>query len=317
MAWPCRNNMWRDIEKTRATYAAVAHAIARFEPVIMCVRPDLIDNARNHLGTDIELLEMPLDDSWMRDIGPSFLVNDQGAVAAGTSFNFNAWGGKYPTYAEDAQTARRILEHQAMDVISSELFAEGGSFYVDGDGTVLTTDTCLNNPNRNPDWTREQIETELKRMLGAEKVIWLPGDPIDEETDGHIDCSAAFARPGAVVVKTTDDDNDPRKPYLDSFVAALEQTTDAKDRSFEILSLPEAPPEVCVTEQFCRAYANYYLANGAVIAHAYGIALDDEVRERLGSYYPGREVVQIPVEHLAEGGGGIHCITQQQPASIS
>lgn len=210
--------------------------------------------------------------------------------------------------------AERILERAGVDAIYSSLIAEGGGLCVDGEGTLLTTTTCFPNSNRNPDWSRDQIEEELKARLGVRKVIWLPGDPLDDETDGHIDGIATFSRAGSIIVEASSDSNDPRKAFFDTLREQLESETDAQGRHFELLPLPEAPASCAIGDRFCLSYVNFYIANGAVIAPSYGIKTDEEVRERLQSYFPGREIVQVRIDHIAEGGGGIHCITQQQPA---
>ncbi|MEO0425783.1 MAG: agmatine deiminase family protein [Pseudomonadota bacterium] len=315
MAWPCREGMWEDPQATAEAYTRVAHAIADYEPVAMLVPPHLAKGARHHLGADITLIEMPIDDSWCRDTGPTFVRSDDGTLA-GVSFTFNAWGGKYHPHDQDALIGERILRTLQLPVIHSALVAEGGGFCVDGEGTLLTTDTCFPNPNRNPDWSRAQIDEELKTRLGVEKVIWIPGDPIDPETDGHVDCIAAFAAPGRLIIKDSEDGDDPRKPYFDSVRAALADQTDARGRPLELLPLPEARVDGREGERFCLSYVNFYLANGAVIAPAYGIAADDLVRERLSNYYPGREVRMVNIDAIAVGGGGIHCITQQQPGVV-
>lgn len=312
MAWPVRTEMWPDIDKTCADYARVALAIAEFEPVTMVVPPGFQSRARHFLGSDIDIVEMPIDDSWLRDTGPNFVLSDQ-AETAGVCFGFNAWGNKYQPYAQDAELAGKILEHCGIKAIRSSLIAEGGGICVDGEGTLLTTLSCFPNQNRNPDWSIEDIEAELKLHLGVKKVIWLPGDPLDNETDGHIDGIAAFAAPGKIIVASASHDNDPRKPFFDELRHQLEQQSDSKGRKFELLELPEAPSHCAIGERFCLSYVNFYIANNAVIAPAYGVATDAEVKERLQSYFPGREIVQIRIDHIAEGGGGIHCITQQQP----
>lgn len=312
MAWPCREIVWTDIEATRRAYAAVAHAIRRFEPVCMLVPPAQEAGARNLLGADIELLVAPIDDSWARDSGPCFVADDAGRIA-GVSFGFNAWGGKYQPCDQDALMARRICEQLGVAVLESPMVAEGGGLCVDGEGTLLTTDSCFPNANRNPGWSRDAIEHELVRTLGVEKVIWLPGDPEDAETDGHVDGIACFARPGAVIIESSADPDDPRRPFFESVREVLAHSSDARGRRFELLELPEAPPEVMRGERYCPSYVNFYLANGAVIAPAYACAEDAVVRERLQSYFPDREIVLVPIDDIAEGGGGIHCITQQQP----
>jgi agmatine deiminase len=316
MAWPCREGMWDDPDATRRAYAAVALAIAEFEPVTMVVPPRLVGQARDYLGSDITLLELPIDDSWARDSGPNFVRNDAGELA-GVCFGFNAWGGKYTPYADDARMAGRILESIGVPAIRSTLIAEGGGLCVDGEGTLLTTDTCFPNANRNPHWSREEIAQELQTRLGVDKVIWLPGDPLDRETDGHVDGVATFAAPGRVIIEGSEDDDDPRRPYFDALRDALDGQTDARGRPLELVTLPEAPWDVSRGERFCCSYVNFYIANGAIIAPSYGIDLDDAVRERLQALFPTRRIVMVPITDIAVGGGGIHCITQQQPKAES
>ncbi len=312
MAWPCRDGMWANNDATAQNYADVAHAIRRFEPVTMLVPDWEMDRAKQYLGSDIDIFEVPIDDSWARDSGPNFVVNDEGDIA-GVCFTFNAWGEKYEPYDQDALMAERILEYAGVPAIHSGLVAEGGGLCVDGEGTLLTTDTCFPNRNRNPDWSRDEIEDELKRMLGVEKVLWLPGDPLDNETDGHVDGLAAFASPGKVVLETAGGE-DERVPYFEELRAALESMTDARGRQLEIVEVPEADWSCATNDRFCLSYVNFYIANGAVIAPSYGVATDDLARERLQDCFPNREIVLVPIAGVAEGGGGIHCITQQQPA---
>ena len=312
MAWPCRDEMWSDLRDTERAYAGVAHAIARFEPVTMLVPPGRTQRAAQLLGSDIEIIELPMDDSWVRDTGPNFAINPAGELA-GVCFRFNAWGGKYAPYDQDALIARRILEHLDIPAIQSELIAEGGGLCVDGEGTLLTTDTCFPNSNRNPDWTRDDIERELMAQLGVDKVLWLPGDPLDMETDGHVDGLAAFVAPGKIALEAASDPE--RVEYLGELRAAVESMTDARGRSLEIIEIPEAEWSIATNDRFCLSYVNFYIANGAVIAPAYGAHTDDVARERLQSCFPDRDIVMVPIAAIAEGGGGIHCITQQQPAA--
>jgi agmatine deiminase len=311
MAWPCREELWTNLEATCGAYRDVAHAIRRFEPVTMVTRPEQVDSARSVLGTDIDILEIPIDDSWTRDTGPNFVIDDSRELS-GVCFTFNAWGQKYPGYEEDARLGRRILDHIGLAAIESPLVAEGGGLFVDGEGTLLTTDTCFPNANRNPDWSRDQIEDELKRLLGVEKVLWLPGDPLDRETDGHVDGLATFARPGMVIIESAGEES--RKPYFRQLREAVESMTDARGRQLELLEIPEADGALATSDRYCLSYVNFYIVNGAVIAPAYGAPSDDLARERLQSCFPDREVVMVPIAAIAEGGGGIHCITQQQPA---
>ncbi|NNE22449.1 MAG: agmatine deiminase family protein [Rhizobiales bacterium] len=315
MAWPCRNEVWgKHLAATKLAYAEVAHAVARFEPVSMVVPPAQMPDARNHLGSDITLVEMEIDDSWTRDSGPCF-VSDGTAMKA-VCFTFNAWGNKYTPFDRDALMARRIAEHADIPPVFSQLTAEGGSISVDGEGTLLTTESCFPNPNRNPDWTRDEITDELKDRLGVEKVIWLPGNPLEVETDGHVDGIAMFTSPGHVIVETTADGAHPWAQIMQANIEALRGETDARGRPLQLTLIGEAeslelPPQD--DERFCRSYVNFYIANGAIIAPSYGIEEDAQACDVLAGCFPDREIVLVPIRDIAIGGGGIHCITQQQP----
>ncbi len=313
MAWPCREEIWfRGLPAAQAAFVEVAHAIARFEPVTMLAPPFAAGAARDRLGSDIEVVEMPIDDSWTRDTAPSFVIED-GALKA-SCFTFNAWGGKYEPHADDAEMGRRIAAHLGLQTASSDLTFEGGGLSTDGEGTLLVTESCLMNPNRNPGWSRDEIDAELTRLLGVEKVIWLPGDWDEEETDGHVDGIAVFAGPGRVMIETPGRDPIPWADALHANRAALEGQTDAKGRPIELIPIEPASAADPSGERFCTAYVNFYICNGAVIAPAYGIEADARTRDLLEDTFPGREVVQVMVPDIAIGGGGIHCITHEEPA---
>ena len=197
----------------------------------------------------------------------------------------------------------------------SWLVAEGGGVTVDGEGTVITTESCFLNKNRNPDRTREEIEAELCRTLGAEKVIWIPGDPEETETDGHVDGIAAFIEPGRVLVEVNHDKTDPHYPVGVKNTAALKTQTDAKGRTLELEFIQEGIYHEDVWNGGCSSYINSYLANGGVIVPGYGYDRDHEAVECYQALYPDREVVQCQIQSLALGGGGVHCVTQQQPVN--
>jgi agmatine deiminase len=315
MAWPCRAGLWADAEGTQRTYAEVANTIARFEPLKMLAPTHTLDAARALLGEGVELVEMSIDDSWARDSGPNFLVNAAGEVA-GSTWEFNAWGGKYDPYDQDALMGSRILKHAGAREFTSRLIAEGGGVTVDGEGTVITTESCFLNKNRNPDWTRAEVEAELCRTLGAEKVIWIPGDVTDTETDGHIDGIAAFIEPGRVLVEVNPDKSDPHYEIGQINTEALKNQTDAKGRKLQLEFIDEGIYHPGIWNEGCSSYVNTYLANGAVIVSGYGYERDAGAVETYRKLYPEREVVQVQINDIAVGGGGVHCITQQQPAPI-
>ena len=314
MAWPCREGLWANAEATQRTYADVANAISRFEPLKMLAPARKLETARALLNDGVEILEMAIDDSWTRDSGPNFLIDAAGELA-GSTWEFNAWGGKYDPHDQDALMGSRILELAGVREYSSRLVAEGGGVTVDGEGTVITTESCFLNPNRNPNWSRAEVEAELCRTLGAEKVIWIPGDVSDTETDGHIDGIAAFIEPGRVLVEINPDATDPHFEIGQINTAALKNQKDARGRELQLEFIDEGIYHPDVWNGGCSSYVNSYLANGAVIVPGYGYERDRAAVETYRKLYPEREIVQVQIHDIAVGGGGVHCITQQQPAS--
>lgn len=315
MMWPSRSEVWDDMAVTKRNYADVAHAIRDFEPVTMVVGAQDVADARNILGSDIELFECPIDDSWARDAGPVFLKNDAGEKA-GVSFQFNAWGGKYAPYHNDAAASDAILSSVDADIFSSELTAEGGGFHVDGNGTILTTRSCFPNENRNPDWSGQDIERELKDLLGGEKVIWLPGNPLEVETDGHVDIIAQFVAPGVVAIADEEDKDHSWHKQNAANIAAIDGQTDVDGNPIQLVKIPEATDALAGHEKFCRSYVNSYICNGAVVLPKFDVRQDGEAREIYQDLFPSREIVMVPIWAIGIGGGGIHCITQQEPAAL-
>ncbi|WP_412543243.1 agmatine deiminase family protein [Longispora sp. K20-0274] len=314
MAWPARAELWgAHLDEAKRDYAGVARAIADFEPVVMVCPPGTAGEVRDLCGTDhIVPVEIPIDDSWSRDSGPVFVRDGLGEVAV-VQFGFNAWGGRWYPHDDDARLATRIGERLGLRVFQAPFVLEGGAFYVDGEGTVLTTEQCLLNPNRNPDLTREEIERGLCDYLGASKVVWLPyGHSFDvgpEGTDGHIDGVAQLVGPGHVLLEA------PTTPGASEYararhnLAALSATPDAAGRAFRV-SLLDPGPDAAVS------YANHYLANDAVIVPVNGDGTDEAALKALAEVYPGREIVAVPGATIALGGGGPHCVTQQIPDGV-
>jgi agmatine deiminase len=314
MAWPTRQSIWGTrFAAVKSDYARLAATIARFEPVRMVASPADATEARRSCGPAVSVVELPIDDSWARDAGPVFLVDDQGGVSA-SAWRFTAWGHKYHPHDQDALLARRIAAHLDVPLVTSDLALEGGAILVDGEGTLVTTETCLLNANRNPGLSRAEVDAELMRVLGVHKVIWLPGDPLETETNGHIDGLMAFTAPGRALFEVNDDRSDPRFEILQENRRALELATDARGRKIDIIPIIEADRSTEVGDRYCRSYVNFYIANDAVIAPAYLRPSDAEVADVLRGAYPDREIVMLPIGAIATGGGGFHCITQQQPA---
>jgi len=320
MCWPTRSRAyWGDhYVLAQATYAAVARAIAAFEPVLVIAAPGEGGDARSYCGShDIEVVELPIDDSWIRDSGPIFVLGPQGEPAA-ADFLFNSWGEKYLPYDKDAEIGARVCEHLGVKRYRAPLVLEGGAITVDGEGTLITTESCLLHPNRNPRLTKEQIEQGLKEYLGVEKVIWLKsglGPEEDRDTDGHVDGVAAFIGPGRVLLHMVRDRSHPDYENLLENRRRLE-TTDARGRPLEVVEVDlRGDPVRLAGVTVIETYVNFYQANGALVVPTGGTASDLAALDWLQSVMPEREVVGVPTPVIGYGGGGIHCITQQVPAA--
>lgn len=316
MVWPHRQVMWApDLDAVQTDYARLADTIARFEPVRMIADPKAAKRARRLCGDGVEIVTHPVDDSWFRDTGPSFVHRD--GELAGVDWRFNAWGGKTRAVAKDAALAARVLAEMGVPSIPSTLTTEGGGLNSDGRGTLLTTDTVMLNPNRNPGLTRAEAEAEFARTLGTRKVIWLPGNPYETGTDGHVDGIACFTAPGKILAEIDPMDSPEEAAVGQSNLDMLNAVTDADGRPLEITLLYSARRRTVETTEnfgFCNCYINFYVCNGAVIMPGYGEPADAPARATIQAAFPNREVVQLPIPALATGGGGIHCVTQQEPA---
>ncbi len=314
MAWPCREALWGEgLEAARDATAEVAKAIAAFEPVTMVVNPDSLAEVSLRFSAGVSCLPMALDDSWMRDTGPSFLVDGRGGLA-GVSWRFNGWGERYLPYDNDAALAAALLDHVEVERIDAPLILEGGSIHVDGEGTLITTEECLLNPNRNANLWREEIERILASHLGIRKVIWLARGLVDDETDGHVDNLVCFVRPGVVLALSAGDPQDANHERLADNLERLRHTTDAKGRQLEVIEVEQ--PKARLGDDGRRlalSYVNLYLANGGVVMPSFEDTVDQKAYETVVQCFPERKVVQVPALDIVVGGGGIHCITQQQP----
>ncbi|MEU6215270.1 agmatine/peptidylarginine deiminase [Streptomyces sp. NPDC090085] len=317
MAWPTRVDLWGSVlADVKEEYAAVARAIAEFEPVTMVAPPGHGADARAHCGDEeaITVVELPLDDSWFRDSAPLFVLDGAGN-RAGVDFRFNAWGRKHHPFDSDDRISGLLLDHLGIDRIASGMILEGGAVTVDGEGTLITTEQCLLHPNRNPGMSRDEIEAELKARLGVTKVVWLPyGGLLDTETDGHVDGVCAFAAPGTVVVSLPDDPDHPDHARMRANRAVLEATTDARGRRLEIIDVPQTAFTDLADGTIEVSYLNYYIANGGVVVPVAGLPQDEAALAVIASAHPGRKVVGVRALAIAFGGGGVHCITQQIPA---
>jgi agmatine deiminase len=314
MAWPCRRELWEGrLGAAKAESAGVANAVAAFEPVTMVAgSPADAAEARAACSAAVEILELPVDDSWLRDSGPIFVVDDHAAptVRTGVHFGFNAWGDKFEGYANDQAIGGLLARHVGTGVAQAPLVLEGGSIAVDGSGVLLTTEQCLLNPNRNPSLSRDQIEQHLKDYLGVTQVVWLgQGLLEDKDTDGHVDLIAAFTKPGTVLLQRAAADN----PNHDAMAANREIAVAAglEVIDFDPLAYAEVDGEPVVA-----SYLNFYVGDRFVVVPVAGQPeLDAEALARIGDAYgAAKEVIGVPGVIHAFGGGGPHCITQQVPA---
>ncbi len=337
MAWPERTDNWRlGAKPAQAAYAEIATAIAASEPVTMGVSDGQFEHARSALPESVRVVELTTDDAWLRDTGPTFLVDGKGG-RRGVDWRFNAWGGfdggLYFPWDRDARAAAKVLEVEGAGRYRAPIVLEGGAIHVDGEGTVLVTEQCLLNPNRNPELSREQIEAALNAYLGTEKVVWLGQGVVADETDGHVDNLACFARPGVVMLTWAEDPADPQTAVSADAAARLEAASDARGRAFEIVRLPAPGPLAIAPEEaggvdvvegtqprragdrMAGSYVNFYLGNSRIVHPLLDERTDAEAAAILAATFPEREVVGVPAREILLGGGNIHCITQQVPAA--
>ncbi len=285
-------------------FSLVARTIARYQRCIVTVHAPLVSEARELCGPGVDILSVAAEDNWVRDCGPIILVNEHNGTQVMAGFRFNAWGEKYSPYDGCARLAEDLSTVTGTRFERSEMVLEGGSFYVDGQGTLLTTESCLLHPNRNPGMTRSEIEVELKRMLGVQKIIWLPGNPMEVETNGHIDGIASFIAPGKILFNGASPDMGDFYHVMQENRRALELATDVQGRHFEMLDLPvPRNPYNYDCDRFCDTYANYILVNGAVISTAFGVPEDEQAKLIFQKAFPGRTVELIPVTAISIGGG--------------
>lgn len=337
MLWPERGDVWHhNAEEACKAFSEVANAIAQFVPVVVGVSSsEYMARAQELLKEGVKIIVLPHDDAWARDVGPTFVINDRGELR-GIDWKFNAWGGitqgAYYPWDTDDKVAQRIIEYANVKRYRTEEFIlEGGSIHVDGEGTLLTTKQCLLNPNRNPHLSQEQIETYLREYLNISKIIWLDNGLYNDETDGHIDNIACFARPSEVILSWTDDPNSPNYSICRDAMAVLENSTDAKGRKLTVHKL-HLPQPVYITEEeysgiiksettrrstpnepLPASYVNFLICNDGIVMPVFNDPMDKLAIETLQSIFPQKKIVPVYSREIILGGGNIHCITQQQP----
>ena len=316
MAWPTSGyglgDSAEEADAARGAWSAVANAIARFEPVTMVVDQADADGARKWLDEGVELVTAPLDDAWIRDMGPTFVVADDGTLF-GVDWVFNGWGAQaWASWDNDALVARAVCDVVKVPVVNSPMINEGGGIHVDGAGTVLLTRTVQLGEGRNAHWTQQQVEDELRRTLGVDSFVWfergLTRDYDEFGTRGHVDIVACFSEPGTVLFH---DQRNPEHP--DYAVSAEVRAVLEAVPGLRVIAVP-APDTVRDDEGWVDySYINHYICNGAVILCAFDDPGDERAAEVLREAYPGRDIVLVDAREIFARGGGIHCITQQQP----
>ncbi len=332
MLWPERRDNWRaHARPAQRAFTAVAAAIARFEPVTVGVSTAQYAHARAELPQTVRVVELSSNDAWMRDVGPTFVINRAGELR-GVDWRFNAWGGLYRPCDLDDAVARKVLELERAPRYRAPIVNEGGAIHVDGQGTLLVTEQCLLNRNRNPQLARPQIEAHLRRYLGVSCIIWLGEGVIDDETSGHIDNLACFARPGEVCLTWCDDERDPQHRVSRDALERLTAARDARGRRLRVHKLPypgplfmtrreaagvargQGAPHRVAGQRLAGSYVNFYLANGGLVFPLLDARTDGAARRVLRQVFPGRKIIGVAAREILLGGGNIHCITQQQPA---
>ncbi|WP_407272749.1 agmatine deiminase family protein [Radiobacillus sp. PE A8.2] len=316
ISWPVKDSMCfpADYETVSKGYAEIIRAIAEFEPVTVIVNLSELEAIRNRFDEEnIEFLPFEHNDAWFRDNGPTMIVNDEGEVA-GVNWHFNAWGGKYEPWDLDDQVAPQLLKHYGMRQFNAPIVMEGGSIHVDGEGTLITTEECLLNVNRNPNWSKAQIEEILKQYLNVKKIIWLKRGLSGDETDGHVDNIACFAAPGKIMLQVCDDPNDENYAITQENLAILNNETDCLGRKLEIIPIQQPPKRIDDGQRLTLSYLNFYFVNGGIILPVFGGEAEETdalAVKLLSEFYPDRRIRTVDGMAIIREGGNVHCTTQQ------
>lgn len=317
MAWPPeqRRNIYPNLDAMRSQYANVASTIAEFEPVMLLATTETVDDARRHCSGKVEVIEQVLDDAWLRDIGPTFVLNESGQLG-GVDWQFNCWGDPDSAHQTDATIARVINDLCGATNIPASIFLEGGAIHSNGDGLLLTTENVVLNNNRNPGLTRLDAERLFAEYLGVQKVVWLDHALEYDDTDGHVDNLACFSDHGVALVLSESNPQDPNCAGLLRNIDALSNTT-TNGNLLEIIEIQQPARQEYRGERLPLSYINFYIANGGVVLPEFDDPMDQPALEAVAAAFPDRAIVQLPALELTKGGGCIHCITQQQPKSTS
>ncbi|SBV04647.1 agmatine deiminase [Streptomyces sp. Ncost-T6T-1] len=319
MAWPDRTAIWGgDLSGVQANIALIARTIAKYEPVVMCANSASAAKARSMCGSSVTVIDsIPVDDCWMRDTGPVFRTDGAGGLDA-VGLGFNGWGDKQ-SHAKDALVAERIAAYAKVPFTQADFVGEGGSIEQDGSGTLMATRSSLVNKNRNPGVPESELADAMCDAYGASKVIWFDGVYGQDITDNHVDATSRFIAPGKALVQmplAADSDAFAKDAHRQYQILSTATTATGGAMTAEKLQGADYNKIRSTNENFLASYANYYLCNGAVISAHFGDgAADAAAKATLARLYPGRVVEQLNIDSLGSGGGGIHCVTQQQPAA--
>lgn len=313
MVWPCSEECFKGVlDDAKKTYTQVAETISKFEKVYMLVNEDQKAEAKRFCGDFVTLVPGTCFDSWARDSAPTFVSDDHGNVA-GIDWMFSGWGHYPITGPCDEVMATEILRSLDMRRYVAPFILEGGSIHVDGEGTLITTEQCLLDPKRNVGMTKDDFQKFFRTYLGIKKIIWLGNGLEGDETTGHVDILATFARPGLILLHSCTNSDDPNFAVTEDARKRLQGAVDATGRTIEIRGIPQPKAQFWNGGRMDLSYINFYMANGAVIMSSFNDDADAKVKEMMQDIFPEREILQIPSLPLFVGGGGIHCITQQQP----
>ncbi|HUO98227.1 MAG TPA: agmatine deiminase family protein [Rhizomicrobium sp.] len=319
MCWPCRAESWGGAEAmlsgTQAT-ARIARAISTFEPVTMAARHEDAAAAKLATSGKAQVFETALDDSCARDTGPTFLRGPAGGRGA-VQWRFNGWGNKYADFAHDANLATRMANAAELRIYDGPLVCEGGAIDTDGEGTLITTEQCLLNPNRNPGLSRHEVEQRLAQYTGARRIVWLGGAFSDMQTDGHVDNFARFVAPGRVLVGIPSSPSLPDAELVKEAIRRLREARDVHGRPIEVIEIVQ-PRRVRFDWRghvLQTSYVSFYLANGGIVMPAFDDPHDEKAQTVLADLFPGRDILQVEVLDLLQGGGGIHRIALGEPAA--
>jgi agmatine deiminase len=322
LSWPHNRESWPGkMEPVPAIWARLAGALVGGEDVNILVNDAAARRGAEAVlaaeGVDaarISFFEVPTNDAWMRDHGPTFVVRGgHREPVALIDWTYNSWGGKYPPWDDDDRVPSRLAELLGMPIFHPGIVLEGGSIEVNGAGTLMTTESCLLNPNRNPGWTRDRLERTLADYLGVRHFIWLGDGIVGDDTDGHIDDLTRFVSESRVATVVEDDAGEENYAPLLENLERLQRARDQDGRGLEIVTLPMPPPLWYAGQRLPASYANFYVGNEVVVVPTFDCDRDDEALAVLQACFPGREIVGIGAVDLVLGLGAFHCITQQQP----